>query len=84
MIDGQSVQWNEQGVSHVLTPPDPGAYRAAPPGDIYAEYEVPSSALSPHSAGSSVIYGPDSFVAKLPGRAQPAIVPIRNLAMQEL
>jgi hypothetical protein len=73
------VQWNEQGVSHVLNPPNPAAYRAAPPGDIYVEYDVPTGVLSPHSEGSSIIYGPDSFVAKLPGRAQLGDVPVRNI-----
>lgn len=64
-------------------PATPLAYRAAPPGDIYAEYEVPTSALSPHSAGTSIIYGPDSFVAKLPGRAQSGEVPVRNITLPD-
>lgn len=64
MSDSGVVQWNEQGVHRVLNPPDPAAYRAAPRGDIYVEYDVPSDVLSPHSAGSSIIYGPDSTVAK--------------------
>jgi hypothetical protein len=49
------------------------------PGDIYVEYDVPTSALSPHSEGTSLIYGPDSFAAKLPGKAQLDDVPVRNI-----
>jgi hypothetical protein len=79
MGDMGVVQWNEQGVSHVLNPPNPAVYRAAPPGDIYVEYDVPTGVLSPNSAGSSIIYGPDSFVAKLPGRAQLGDVSVRNI-----
>ncbi|WP_431355607.1 TreTu family toxin [Cellulomonas wangsupingiae] len=40
-------------------------------GDIYVEYEVPTAVLRPHSQGASIIYGPDSLQARLPGRAQP-------------
>lgn len=76
-----NVQWNPTSGTHrVSNPATPHAYRDAPDGDIYAEYEVPASALRPHSDGTSIIYGPNSLQARLPGRAQTGDVPFLNMS----
>jgi hypothetical protein len=83
MVTSNVVQWNDVGVSRVANPADPAVYRAAPPGDFYVEYDVPTDVLRPHSAGTSVIYGPNSRFAKLPGRAQAGDVPVQNITTPE-
>jgi hypothetical protein len=80
MRDTGNIQWNNQGTHRVANPPAPDTYRVAPPGDVYVEYEVPMDALRPHSQGTSIIYGPNSLQARLPGRAQTGDVPFRNMS----
>ncbi|WP_433531972.1 hypothetical protein ACQPYA_07880 [Micromonospora sp. CA-263727] len=75
-----NVQWNGQGTHRVASPRAPDTYRVAPSGDVYVEYEVPTDALRPHSQGASIIYGPNSLQARLPGRAQTSGVPFRNMS----
>jgi hypothetical protein len=77
-----SIQWNNEGVHRVSSPANREACRSAPKGDIYLEYDVPSGVLRPHSNGTSIIYGPDSLQARLPGRTQGRFVPFRNLEEQ--
>lgn len=79
MIDTGNIQWNFDGVHRVSNPPSANTYRAHPRSDVYMEYEVPASSLRPHSTGTSIIYGPESLQAQLPGRAQTGNVPFRNL-----
>jgi hypothetical protein len=80
MQETGNIQWNSVGTHRVTNPATPDAYRAAPKGDIYVDYEVPTSVLRPHSEGTSIIYGPNSLQARLPGRAQPGDVPFRNMS----
>lgn len=79
MRESGVIQWNGVGVHRVATPPSPATYRDAPPGSIYVEYDVPANTLSPHSAGTSVIFGPNSFIGKLPGRSEAEPPPFRKL-----
>ncbi|NCT91507.1 RHS repeat-associated core domain-containing protein, partial [Cellulomonas sp. APG4] len=79
MKETGSIQWNARGVHRVATPASPSTYRNAPKGDIYVECDVPSGVLKPHSEGTSIIYGPQSLQARLPGRAQTGQVPFQNL-----
>jgi hypothetical protein len=79
MLETGHVQWNSVGTHRVSNPASPETFRAAPKGDVYVEYEVPTATLSPHSQGTSVIRGPNSAAARLPGRAQSGDVPFRNL-----
>ena len=48
------------GPKGLLDPPDPTMYRAAPPGDVYVEFDVPKSTLEPKSRGQSMVSGPNS------------------------
>jgi hypothetical protein len=80
MQETGNIQWNSVGTHCVANPATPDAYRAAPKGDIYVDYEVSTSVLCPHSEGTSIIYGPNSLQARLPGRAQPGDVPFRNMS----
>ncbi|MEV1286102.1 polymorphic toxin-type HINT domain-containing protein [Micromonospora sp. NPDC049679] len=80
MRDTGNIQWNDQGTHRVANPPAPDTYRVAPRGDVYVEYEVPTGALRPHSQGTSIIYGPNSLQARLPGRAQTGDVRFRNMS----
>lgn len=48
------------GAKGVLYPPNPASYKAAPPGDIYVEFDVPKSSLEGKSLGQSAISGPNS------------------------
>lgn len=82
MVNEGLVQWNEVGVHRVANPADRTTHRAAPTGDVYVEYDVPTSALRPHSNGTLVIAGPDSLFAKLPGRATGPDVPATNIVIQ--
>lgn len=79
MLESSNIQWNADGVHRVANPPSPSTYRAAPQGDVYVEYEVPTAVLRPHSEGTSIIYGPNSTMASLPGRTQTTDVPFRNM-----
>jgi RHS repeat-associated protein len=81
MRETGAIQWSPQsGNHHVSNPASPSTYRDAPASDFYVEYEVPTSVLRPHSEGTSIVYGPNSLQARLPGRAQTGDVPFRNLS----
>jgi hypothetical protein len=57
--DGRVVE-GAGGRTYVVRPPNPDAYKGAAPGSVYAEFNVPSSAL--HSAAQpewAVIPGPN-------------------------
>ncbi len=85
MVDSNVVVWSrEGGVHRVANPPDPTTYRDAPPGSIYVEYDVPSDVLNPQSAGTSIIRGPNSIFAKVPGAAVSGDVPVANIDIPDL
>jgi RHS repeat-associated protein len=56
-----SVQWGGGGATRVSSPANPTAYRAAPRGDVYVEFNVPNGSVSGHSSGTGIIYGPNSI-----------------------
>ncbi len=63
------VQMGEGNVHRVAYPADPGAYKAAPRGDVFATYDVPSSSLRPGGADAwRLIAGPDSVFGRLAAR----------------
>ncbi len=53
------------GAKGVLYPPNPASYKAAPPGDIYVEFDVPKSILEGKSVGQVAIPGPNSLRGRL-------------------
>jgi len=62
------VQEGGGGQTRVADPADPNAYRNAPDGDVYVEFEVPANRVLPHSQGTGRIPGPNSYDARVPGR----------------
>jgi RHS repeat-associated protein len=81
------VQAGAGGVHRVAFPVDPNAYRAAPPGDVFVTYEVPTSSLQP--AGTEAwrqIVGPDSVQGRLAarqGRPAPELPAFQNLKVEQ-
>jgi hypothetical protein len=64
-----TVQGGAGGVSRVAVPATPDAYKAAPKGDIYVEYDVPTSALRPGGTDAwRTIPGPGSPAARQAAR----------------
>lgn len=50
-----------QDAAHVTRPPDPNAYRAAPVGSIFVEFDVDDNQMTQGgTAGWAIIYGPNS------------------------
>jgi hypothetical protein len=49
------------GVTSVTVPPNPSLYRAAASGDIFAQFDVPTSSLRSIGHGTAKIYGPNSI-----------------------
>ena len=62
------VQEGGGGITRVAVPPNASAYKNAPKGDKYVEFDVPTNRLSPHSEGTKKIAGPNSREASIPGR----------------
>jgi len=62
------VQEGGGGQTRVADPADPNAYRNAPEGDVYVEFDVPADRVLPHSQGTGRIPGPNSPDARVPGR----------------
>jgi hypothetical protein len=52
---------SNRGVTSVTVPPNPNLYRAAPPGDIFVQFNVPTSSLNAAGTGTAKIYGPNSI-----------------------
>lgn len=57
MRDTGRVQEGGRGQTRVA---DPNTCRNAPKGDVYVEFDVPSSRALPHSQGTGRILGPNS------------------------
>jgi len=62
------VQEGGGGQTRVADPANPNAYRNAPKGDVYAEFDVPANRVLPQSKGTGRIPGPNSPDARVPGR----------------
>jgi hypothetical protein len=68
MRNAGRLQEGSGGQTRLIDPPDPNAYRAAPPGDIYVEFDLPAHRVLPHSEGTGRVPGPNSRDARVPGR----------------
>lgn len=78
------VQADSSGMHRVAYPATPDAYKAAPKGDIYVEYDVPTSSLSPGGTEAwRTIHGPGSPAARLAekkGLPIPQLPSFKNLS----
>jgi hypothetical protein len=63
------VQEGGGGQTRVSDPADINAYRNAPEGDVYVEFDVPASSVKPHSQGTGRIPGPNSPDARAAAKA---------------
>lgn len=66
MMKTGKVQENLESQTRAAYPAGPGAYRNAPKGDVYVEFDVPADRVLPHSQGTVRIPGPrsrDAFLA---------------------
>jgi hypothetical protein len=57
---GRVQEGQLRGVTSVVDPANPQAYRNAPTGDVYVEFDVPASSVYPGGEGVGKIYGPSS------------------------
>jgi RHS repeat-associated protein len=65
MVRTGRVQPGKDGSARVIQPPNPRGYRDAPPGSVYAEFNVPSSALFPGGRDDwRIILGPDTVFGR--------------------
>jgi hypothetical protein len=62
------VQEGGGGQTRVADPANPDAYKNAPNGDKYVEFDVPANRVLPHSEGTGRIPDPNSPDARVPGR----------------
>jgi hypothetical protein len=79
------VQERSGGYTNVLYPPDPSAYKAAPSGWVYVEFQVPASSLKPKSAGQALIPGPNSPYGRLAvkqGQPRPEMPQATNIKIK--
>lgn len=79
-----------QDAAHVTWPPDPDAYRAAPAGSVFVEFDVDDyQTTSGGTAGWTIIYGPNSIygiiaarrgnpLASMPSAANLVIVAVKG------
>src|SRR5690606_487237 len=80
------VQEGAGGVHRVAVPVDPTAYKAAPPGDLFVTYDVPTTTLK--NAGQDnwrLIPGPNSPHARLAakkGEPIPQLPRFQNLKVE--
>ncbi len=58
-----------QDAAHVTRPPDPNAYRAAPVGSMFVEFDVDDVQMTAGgTAGWAIIYGPNSLYGIMAAR----------------
>jgi hypothetical protein len=78
------VQADASGQHRAASPATPDAYKAAPTGDIYVEYDVPTSSLGPGGTDAwKTISGPGSPKARLAqkkGEPIPELPEFQNLS----
>jgi hypothetical protein len=83
MLDTGFAQESEMGGSRIAEPADINAYRAAPEGDLYVEYDVPAGSTIPGGGpGWSKIPGPNSTEGRLAvskGLPPPQMPPVKNI-----
>ncbi|WP_125461744.1 hypothetical protein [Rhodomicrobium sp. R_RK_3] len=70
--NGRMLESNNNGVT-----PNSGAYRNAPPGNVFAEFQIPSSAIGAQGTGWAKIYGPNSLIGSFKGILE--MPPVKNI-----
>lgn len=64
---GRVQESYNSGVTSVTRPPNAGAYRAAPPGDVFVRFDVPQSAIGAADGVWAKIFGPNSIFGRARG-----------------
>jgi hypothetical protein len=65
------------GVTSVTLPPNIGAYRAAPVGDVFVQFDLPEAAIGASDGTIAKIYGPSSLLGQAKGITEmPAVTNI--------
>jgi hypothetical protein len=80
--NGTAVESQTLGSSRVSMPASPDAYKNAPSGSVYVEYDVPASSVKPSSAGQGRIPGsnsPEGRLAAQQGKPTPTMPPVKNI-----
>jgi hypothetical protein len=79
--NGRMIESESNGVTSVSQPPNPAAYRAAPPGSKFVQFDVPSSVIKfkDASTGWAKIYGPSSIHASKGGITE--MPPVWNIVV---
>jgi hypothetical protein len=67
------------GITSVSMPPNPGAYLAAPEGDVFVQFDVPQSAIGASDGTWAKIFGPNSIFGPVKGITQ--MPPATNLVV---
>jgi RHS repeat-associated protein len=81
---GKAVESNLGG-SRVADPADPSAYKNAPSGSVYVEYDIPAGSATSMGNGWSKIPGPNSTEGRLAtrnGDPAPQMPPVRNIEVK--
>ena len=80
--NGAAVESQTLGGSRVALPASPNAYKDAPSGSVYVEYDVPAASVKSSSAGQGRIPGsnsPEARLAAQKGKPGPAMPPVKNI-----
>jgi hypothetical protein len=86
MLDSNFVQKSKGNMTHITNPANPDAFKAAKPGSIYVEFDVPASSVVPGGKegwgiipGSGSIYDKLNIRKGLPGYKMPKATNIQIL-----
>jgi hypothetical protein len=80
--EGVAQESRALGGSRVTLPANPDAYKDAPSGSVYVEYDIPSGVTKPAGSGWARIPGPNSVegrAAASAGRPLPQMPPVKNI-----
>jgi RHS repeat-associated protein len=82
MLSSGRVQesWNNN-ITSVTVPPNPNLYRAARAGDIFTQFDVPTSSLKGWGTGTAKIWGPNSIFGLRAGITQ--MPPATNIVVPQ-
>ena len=81
-VTGVAQESTNGGGSRVSLPSDPEAYKAAPKGDVYVEYDIPAGVAKESGSGWAKFRGPNSTegrIAAQKGQPVPQMPPVRNI-----
>ena len=82
---GVAQESTELDGSRVAEPSNPDAYKNAPAGSVYVEYQVSAGSTKSIGAGWSKIRGPNSTEGRLAaskGQPAPQMPPVRNIVVK--